>query len=472
MIYIKDVGCVKFTQEQNLKLHKRGYLLLLSLLLFLPLSGKLYADEGVLPSPLTPDKIVVSGNKRSKDSFVKKLVIACSGEDANTTAIKACLEDSGPFNDVEVTVNAANKLEVQLQDKWTFLAFPVINSGGEGELSNYGFFLIDSNAGGKGDFFLYSYNYELPSARSSSRLIYNFQNLGTQANYGVGLIFGHSERESQQYSGIDLAYVASESIADVSVIFAQSVNFATLSYSLGYESSKFDTNSRIVVDQETSSIERTHLNAAEEELVTFDKWNLGFGYQLAAGERKGYYDSGLSFGQNLQSDFYDFDNSAARQALGSPPSVDHKLATSFYLGIPSVRNQVFQIYLNHEVRQQENAYGSYKIGGGRGTRGIPGSGLWGRNYATLALEYQFPVLQRRSFIWTFSPFFDSGSMSGIPTNTNPDVSLPNEINWNAGGIATYFYFRRVAIPAIGIAFAANDKYHTSGTMNVIIGGFF
>ncbi|MCH9664280.1 MAG: hypothetical protein K0U41_00330, partial [Gammaproteobacteria bacterium] len=458
----------EFVQEQNLKLYKRGCLSLLLILLFLPLSGKLYADEGVLSFPLTPDKIVISGNKRSKDSFVKKLVIACSGEDANTTAIKACLEENGPFNDVEVTVNAANKLEVQLQDQWTFLAFPVINSGEEDELSNYGFFLFDSNAGGRGDFFLYSYNYELPSARSSSRFIYGFQNLGPQYEYGVTLLVGHSERESQQYSGIDLVYAASAIIADVGVTLSQSVNFASLSYSLGYESSDFNENEW--VDRETR--ERSPATSAEDELVTFDKWNLGFGYQLAAGERKDYYDSGLSFSQNLQSDFYDFDNSAARQELGKPPSVDHKLATSFYLGVPSVRNQVFQVYLNHEVRQQENAYGSYKIGGGRGARGIPISGLWGRNYATLALEYQIPVLQRRSFIWTVSPFFDSGSMSGIPTNTNPDVNLPNEISWNAGGIATYFYFRRVAIPAIGIAFSANDKYYTSGTMNVIIGGLF
>lgn len=468
MIYIKDVGCVKFIQEQNLKLHKRGYLLLLSLLLFLPLSGKLYADEGVLPSPLTPDKIVVSGNKRSKDSFVKKLVIACSGEDANTAAIKACLEGSGPFNDVEVTVNAANELEVQLQDQWTFLGFPVISSGEENEQSNYGFLVVDSNTGGRGDFFLYSYNYALPSARSSSRFIYSFQNLGPQLEYGVTLFVSHIENENQQHSGIDLVYAASAITSDFGITLSKSVNFASLSYSLGYESSDFNENEW--VDRETQ--ERSPADSAREELVTFNKWNLGFGYQLAAAERKDYYDSGLSFGQNLQSDFYDFSNSAARQALGKPPSVDHKLATSFYLGVPSVRNQVFQIHLNHEVRQQENAYGSYKIGGGRGTRGIPSSGLWGRNYATLALEYQIPVLQRRSFIWTVSPFFDSGSMSGIPTNTNPDVSLPNEINWNAGGIATYFYFRRVAIPAIGIAFSANDKYYTGGTANVIIGGFF
>ena len=185
-----------------------------------------------------------------------------------------------------------------------------------------------------------------------------------------------------------------------------------------------------------------------------------------------YYDSGIKFKQQLQSDFYDFDNNAGREMLGKPPSVDHKLATSFYLGVPTIKDQVFQLYLNHEVREQQNAYGSYKIGGSRGTRGIPSSGLWGRNYATIALEYQMPVLQSRSFIWTISPFVDSGSMSGIPTNTNPGADLPDEISWNAGGLATYFYFRRVAVPALGIAYAVNDKYYSGGTINFIIGGFF
>ncbi|MBE8181937.1 MAG: hypothetical protein HAW61_00225 [Candidatus Portiera sp.] len=449
-------------------------LMLSALLLF---SSNLYAADGAFPDPVTANDIIVSGNKRSKESFIKKLVIQCAKQGKNTVFIKQCLEGRQLFKNIEISVNDNSKLDVKLEDKITWIVFPIIASGGENEESATGLILADINTGGRGDLTLLKYEHQEPSGRDSYEITYGLLNLGDNLDESSILRLGQVATEYQQFSGTNLIYGTTEESSLFEVSYSRPEDqFIRLDYSLGYSSTKFNEN-YIITTPGNPKVREDNPDATANEIVTYTKGTLGIGYSLAVGAPKEYYNSGIEFSQKLEGDFYDFSNDdrdeqgSADRDKETPNENDIKLSTSFSLGVPSVRNQAFLLYLKHEIRQQDNAFGSYKIGAQIGSRGIPNSGLWGKEYAVLGMEYQMPVLQRKKFIWTFAPFIDLGNMNGIP-NTNSAANLPDNISWSAGGLATYFYFGDVFFPAIGIAFAQNNNFYTEGTVNVLIGRSF
>lgn len=429
----------------------------------------------ILPSPLTQDDIIVSGNKKSKTSFIKKLVITCSKEDESPDYIKQCLERTRYFREVKVTINTQSQLDVQLQDGISFLGFPVIRGGDAdaGVEGNVGVALFDTNSAGRGNLFVFFYDYKIPSGRSNFNLIYRFNNLGPKQDFGVTLQTARASVLHQQYLGQEWVYGAEEESSRLGVSFSHPAAHdkldVSLDWSLDYTSASFGDNFRID-DPKDPLDERTN-NFLTEELLSFGKTSLSFGYSITHAEQRDFYLAGLTFGKKFQTDLYSFtenDNFAGEL----PQASDIRLSTDFYLGVPSGKNQVFQLTAKHAIRQRDNAFDSYKIGGQLGSRAIPNSGLWGKEYGVISMEYQSPLVQSRSVIWSMGPFIDNGYMLGIPTNTNDNVDLRDNVNWVSGGLATYVYFRRVPIPAVGIAFGANDRFYPRGTVNFIIGQSF
>lgn len=461
---------MKNIKNQLLRVREK-FLVTLMLVALLIISNNTYAAEeetGIFPDPLTPEDIIVSGNKKSKTSFIKKLVIHCAKQGKNTIFIKQCLEGQQIYKNIEVSVNSNNKLDVKLKDRWTAIGLPTFSEGGENEEKSAGFFVIDLNAWGVGDFISLSYNRETPSNRDSYDLTYVFQNVGPNLDKAVGFSISSGDIGYDQFSGTDTVYGAEGKSSSLGI----SIESAGLQYSIGYESVELTENFIIENVKEPDETTDNPDNLADE-LVSYEKFSLGFGYGVGRLKGGSYYASGFSFGQTLVNDSYRFRENSERdeESKGEEPREegaenDLKLSTNFYLGVPSLKNQVFQLYLTHAIREQNNVYGSYQIGGEPGARGIPGGGLWGREYATLAMEYQIPVVQKKKFIMTLAPFIDVGNMNDVPTLNNVVDELPDSIAWSATGMVMYFYFDSLLFPMFSMSYAQNSEFYTNGVTNI------
>ena len=424
----------------------------LILLLILPDSQAKAATEE--EAQRIGDTVIITGNKRTKESYIRKLIRKCVKDfDASPATIEQCLEKRGLFNDIKVQQTTEGQLELSLIDRIPFILIPILRSGGDSRQDSAGFFVLHSNIGGSGNILVGSLQNQVNTGKNSLFFLFGIQELGYWSNYQLFLRVAQTVTLNNQYYREKLIYLEEEETTGLGITFSHKVGAAILSHSLDISKSKFGNNEIVNPKNEKDRDQR----GIVEELVEFDKFSLKFGYKIDKTKQSGYYRSGFSWEQSISGDFHTYTDNIIRN---TDNNMDTKLETKLYYGVPSVGQQVLQINLKHEAREQDNAYGSYKIGGVVGSRALPRGGLWGNNYAYAAFDYQIPLIQRRYFTWTFAPFYDAGYINGVPLQaTRPqehEVPETRYLRWNSVGVGTYFYFARLTIPAIGFTLGTSD----------------
>ena len=93
-----------------------------------------------------------------------------------------------------------------------------------------------------------------------------------------------------------------------------------------------------------------------------------------------------------------------------------------------------------------------RIGDEPGSRGIPEQGAWNRQYLTLGLDYQLPMVQGRYGYWTIGPFVDYGYQWGVFHRAEKDFG------YYATGISSFVHLLNINFPAIGFFYSSNNQY--------------
>jgi hemolysin activation/secretion protein len=93
-----------------------------------------------------------------------------------------------------------------------------------------------------------------------------------------------------------------------------------------------------------------------------------------------------------------------------------------------------------QLTTSDSPLDAFLLGGMPGSRGFHNQGLWARDAATVALEYQIPVWRPSWGVWTVLGFVDAGTVGFADTRQT----------FVQPGAGFRMYLRQVALPALGV----------------------
>ena len=386
------------------------------------------------------DQLQISGNKRTKTSYIKKLVRICYKDiergrfpslPTGEAQLEQCLTNQGLFSEVTVQRLSTTEISIRVKDKWSFLGIPSYQRGEEPNEAAWGAFIFDSNIGGTGSIFGSSFRRQISEQRDSYSFFYGIPYVDAQGDYGLFISTSSNDITNYQFDADDWIYRSNEKSNSISLRLRQ---YITPEFSMSY--------SYTINSFESGSNELRNGTQLADELTNFDSQSFELNYEWSNLDAEYYYQKGFRISQSLLGDF-DSDDGKIRNSVFS---------TDIYWGLPSYGKNVFQLNLEGATQDSSNAYDSFKIGNGAGSRGISSGGGWARQYTTVGLEYQIPIIGTRSVFWTISPFVDYGYLWDVP-----NVAEEN-FDYIAWGIASYIYPRQISVPALGIFYGSNNRF--------------
>ena len=407
-------------------------------------------------SPLHALTIEISGNQRTTERHLKKLVRICHAnlnqeriarhdDDALRTAeakrqLRACLLKNRYLETVRIDHYDAEKIAVTVTDKWTFLVLPSYVQSEESVDNTAGLLLYDSNLGGVGHEIGLVYNRALENELNSYSMFYEIPNIDPAGRYDLDIILLNRDTRFYSYEEEDWTFRTREVFRFLWLRFNHHIN-SQFSWQYGYapaylafSEGEYANGTRI---QSTPSA----------NLQTF---NLGFVWDDTYHEY--YYDRGSRLQLTWHQQFQRDDAESLEGAL--------LLVSSF--AFPTANRQTMQIGAHAGWRSQVRADNALRTGNGIGSRGIPADGAWGQGYANVGLDYQIPITSGRYGYWTAGPFLDLGYVWDALHHSR------SEIAYTATGLASYVHLLTVNVPAVGLFYSFNDQYQ-NGFLSFYIG---
>ncbi|MCH9665286.1 MAG: hypothetical protein K0U41_05500 [Gammaproteobacteria bacterium] len=400
-------------------------------------------------------QIDISGNKRTKDSYIEKLSHICLAKfdeeraralstdaevlkRAKQLHLQRCLNESGLFASVEVKELDAEKVVILVRDKWSFLVLPSYISGGNEESVVWGLLFFDFNLAGKGQLLGAIYQKQPESNLDSYSLLYDAPYLDKDGKYGFSMAIFDRKQNYFSYQGIDWSYRVTEHFRFIWLRLKHRITpkfSLTYGYAptfLGFSDEEYRPPSDQIIENDAQSIEN---DAQSIQSITLaPEWsNL---------ERRYYYDKGFRIDGVL---YHQLSNS-------QKDDPDTALEFELYAGIPTTKQQVFQWGLQGGTRDHVERYNSWRTGGIIGARGVLDNGLWNQHYLISSFDYQVPITQGRYGYWNYGPFFDAGYLWNVQNNPN------KELSYYSYGISSYVHLRQVNVPAFGVSIGSVDLY--------------
>ncbi len=395
-----------------------------------------------------PD-IEVSGNKRTKSSYIVKLSNICLAkfdEDkarslssdtevirrAKKIHLQRCINGSGLFSSVKLEQFNSEKITILVKDKWSFLVLPSYSSGGTEDSVVWGLLFFDFNLAGQGQLFGFIYRKQPVRNLDTYSLLYDNPYLDKQGKYGFSFVLFDRAQSFFSYEGKDSNYRVDEKFRFLWLRLKHRItdNFA-LSY--GYAPTFLGFSEQEYRDGRDVAIENPQQNI--QSITLAPEWsNL---------ERRYYYDKGFEFTSTIY-----------HQLINSGKSPDTAVELNMYLGVPTHKQQVFQWELQGGTRTSIEPYNSWRTGGNIGSRGLQDDGLWSQNYLSTSFDYQVPATQGRYGYWNFGPFLDLGNLSNVLHN--PDNK--DGLFYYSYGISSYVHLRQVNVPAFGVSLGTTNLY--------------
>lgn len=400
--------------------------------------------------------IEVSGNERTKVSYIKKLTNICLndfsharrsrknlinlGKDTELIRqtkqlyLKQCLTNSGLFFEVQIVRFDKEKIEIIVQDKWSLLALPSYSAGPDPISVYWGLLIFDFNVGGRGQLVGFIFNRQNSEEVNSYSLLYDIPYLDTQGKFGFSLAALNRNQIYYSYEGKDWNYRVNEQFNFLWLRLKHrltpefSLTYGVAPSFLGFKDEVYrggrNVNTPAEIENHAQEIQSATLNT---------EWN-----NL---QRRYYYERGFSFS-----------NTIFHQLHNSQKNPDTASLMNLYVGVPTYKQQVFQWNLEAGFRNNVERYNSWRIGGELGARAIPPDGAWSQHFAITSFDYQIPLAQGQYGYWNLGPFVDFGYLWKV--QHRPE----EELGYYAYGLASYVHLRRVNVPAFGLFIGTNNKY--------------
>ena len=396
--------------------------------------------------PLHAVEIEIRGNKRTKTSYLQRLVRNCEAlrdqksidrytDNESRLAeasrqLRECLLKREYFETVMIDRYDKEKIIVTVRDQWTFLIFPNYRQSQETADRTVGLFLFDANLAGIGHGIGLAYNRELGSQLDTYFLIYQIPYLDKIGRFGLDLILVNSDTRYYSYEGDEQTFGTNAAVQSAGFRLNHKIN-NKLALSYGYASAyrEFD--------------EGEYANGTQIDPtlpVNFQRFSLGLTWDNT--NSKYYFNEGSSFQLNWEQQLQR-DNAR---------DLETQLTLESSTSVSTYKKHSLRINTRTGWRSHVTVDDYLRIGDSPGARGIPGNGAWGQTYTNLALDYQMPLVVSKYAYWTVGPFTDLGYLWNTPHHTR------TEIGYAAAGFASYVYLNRVNIPALGFFYSFNNRY--------------
>lgn len=399
----------------------------------------------LLPS-LHAVEIEIQGNKRTKTSYLQRLVRNCEalrdqkqieryvGEEQRLAEagrqLRECLLKRNYFETVTIDQYDEEKIRVTVRDKWTFLAIPNYQQSAESTDRVIGLFLFDANLAGIGHGLGLAYNRDLGNQLDTYFLLYQIPYLDRIGRFSLDTILVNSDSRYFSYEGDEQTFGTREAYRSTGLRLNHKIdNQLTLSY--GYNAAYREFS-------EGEYANGTQIDATAP--VNFHRFNLGLAWEDV--RSKYYFREGTGFQVNWEQQFQRDDSEDLETQLTFTSSTSIATYKRHSLRVNTAAGWRSHVTLDDYLR----------IGNSPGARGIPSNGAWGQTYTTLALDYQLPLVVSKYAYWTAGPFTDLGYLWDTPHHTR------SEIDYVATGFASYVYLTRVNIPALGFFYSFNNQY--------------
>jgi len=125
-------------------------------------------------------------------------------------------------------------------------------------------------------------------------------------------------------------------------------------------------------------------------------------------------------------------------------------------------DHVFRITGQLGMTTTDDQRDAFKLGRSRGFRGTLQYSIWAQHFYGLIFGYDVPIMRWSFGTWTFGLFSDLTRIKNVN-----DLGYTN---FFSGGVGTYIYLKKLAIPGFGIEYGwQNQKKDTFFALNVGIG---
>ena len=390
-------------------------------------------------------QIDVSGNKRTKTTYIQKLANICiNGFDvekingygseelisqAKKLALRQCINNSGLFSDVVIYDFNEETISIAVTDKWSFLVLPSYSQAQALGDTGWGLLFFDFNFLGRGELLGAIFNRKGPDNQDSYSLIYDVPYIDKQGKYGFSVIALNRKQTFYNFVGDDWVF---STLEEFNFIWFKVKHRITSKFSLtygfaptylGFSNARPKNGDTIKSDGLSPNIPSMTLNAEWSNVV-----------------KRYYYEKGFRSGATLF------------QQISNDDEMQSALLLEMYAGVPTYQQHVFQWGLLGGTRNNIKPYDAFRIGGELGARGIPADGAWSQQYLVSSFDYQLPIVQGRYGYWNIGPFIDVGYLWNLPNGPE------KELSYYATGIVSYVHLRQVNVPAFGVSFSTNSRY--------------
>ena len=423
--------------------HFRNHLLLFFSFTFIILElGPLNATE---PSPLFEkgEELVISGNKRTQESYIKSVLQNCVWileqselekkekeekediEGPNNKVqkkikfFKQCLINTKLFSKVNIS-KKGKKVNIKVVDRWTLIPIPYVR--GQGDAKAFGFFLIDTNLFGRGKFITAGGTFG--SGGNSGFLMYRDPSLFF-SKWNGGFILRNAKQDSYNYNGSTKIEGFQERFISYGGYLGYKI-FPKMTLGLNFSKDKKEFS---VLD--SYSVPQNN-----------DYFFGGVNFSFRGSQYKFYFKEGTDISASFKAPFGETNKGAKGEEL--------KLNISSQWNI--IKNHALQLTLNH-IQTFSNRFGyALKLGGSKGLRGVPLKGAWALRSSSLSADYQIPVYFSKYGTWTISSFIDGASLQLIKNQ------IESKTFTSSYGVGATFFIKKVNFPGLGLYYGRNDDF--------------
>ncbi|MCH9665287.1 MAG: hypothetical protein K0U41_05505, partial [Gammaproteobacteria bacterium] len=295
-------------------------------------------------------QIDISGNKRTKDSYIEKLSHICLAKfdeeraralstDAEVLKkgkqlhLQRCLKASGLFASVEIKELDAEKVVILVRDKWSFIVLPSYITGGIEESIVWGLLFLDFNLAGQGQLLAVNYQKQPESNLDSYSFLYDIPYLDKDGKYGFSMTISDRKQNHFSYQDIDWTYRVTEHFRFIWLRLKHRIT-PEFSLTYGYAPTFLGFS-----DEE----HRGNTTPPPNQIIENDAQRIHsftFATEWSNLKRQYYYDKGFRI------------NTIIYHQLSNSQKDDTDTAAEFkvYAGIPSTKQQVFQWELKGGTR--------------------------------------------------------------------------------------------------------------------------
>jgi len=408
---------------------------------------------GATSQLLAESVVQISGNDKTKSSYIEKLTRICLKEakreettfqradlinEEIKVRIRQCLLNSNLFSQVTVPFyerkgeapNEQENIVVEVIDKYSRIILPTYYQSQVFLDTVWGALFYDANTRGRGESSGFLYTHQQNTNRDSYSFFYEIPYLDTKGKHGFTLIGYKRDTDFYSFTKSRWTYRTREQFQFLWLRAAYHINSkASLLY--GY------APSRLIY---SGSMARDRTAQADDIDYTTQTINLGMRWDATNQER--YYRKGASFEHTYYHQLSRTDNRDQTSAY----------LLDFYWGIPSWNQNILTTRIAGGTYDRADPLDNLRIGSDHGSRGIPDHGGWNTAYLTLGIDYEFPIAKGQYGYWTVAPFVDYGYQWGVFHHPK------SEFGYYATGLATYVYLRRVNAPALGLFLSSNSEY--------------